>query len=142
MHDRALVVTEIAEQSPVAPDTSARVRAADILSERLPSVPKGKTENPDETAKNKPGKPAGTTAAATPGTTGPATKPKPQVPKGGNPVNALTNGKPVSREGGTPAVKTQGQKKKAGLDSPSKDNPAKKAPVAVEPKPPAEAPPQ
>jgi len=140
-----LVVTEIAEQSPVAPDTSARVRAADILSERLPSVPKGKTENPDETAKNKPatgtGKPAGTTAATTPGTTVPATKPKPQVSKGGNPVNALTSGRPVSPEGGMPAVKTQGQKKKAGLDGPAKDSPAKKAP-AVEPKPPAEAPPQ
>ena len=148
--EEVLVVTDIAEQTPAPPESGGRVRAADILSERLPSVPKGKVETPDEAAKNKPatgtvagtGKPAETTGATTPGTTVPATKPKPQVPKGGNPVNALTTGKSVLPEGGTPAVKVQGQKKKAGVDSPAKDSPAKKAPVAVDPKPPSEAPPQ
>jgi rod shape-determining protein MreC len=134
--EEVLVVTEIAEQSPAAPDTSVRVRAADILSERLPSIPKAKVETPEEATKNKAA--TGGTVTTTPGTSAsPTTKPKPQVLKGGNPVNALTSGKPVTPDGGTPAVKAAGQKKKAGADSP-----VKKAPAAVEKKPPTEAPPQ
>lgn len=137
-----LVVTEIAEQAPSAPDASARVRAADILSERLPSVPKPKSETPEEAAKNKTA--TGGTVAAAPGPpsgAGPTTKPNPQALKGGTPVNALI-GKPGTNPAGPPAVNAPGQKKKAGPEVPVKKAPAKKAPVAVDTKPPTEAPPQ
>jgi rod shape-determining protein MreC len=44
--EEVLVVTKLAEEVPQTPTNSANVRAADILSERLPSIPK-----PDETKK-------------------------------------------------------------------------------------------
>jgi rod shape-determining protein MreC len=133
-----LVVTEIAEQSPAVPDASARVRAADILSERLPSVPKSKSETPEDAAKNKTMTsgavvaPPGTFASA-----GPGRKPTiPQALKGGSPVNALT-GKPGTPQGGSTTLKTPAQKKKTV----STESPAKKTP-SDEPRPPTEAPPQ
>jgi len=45
--EEVLVVTQIAEQTPVAPETAGRVRAADIMAERLPTVPKANEPKPE-----------------------------------------------------------------------------------------------
>ncbi|PYP87539.1 MAG: rod shape-determining protein MreC [Candidatus Angelobacter sp. Gp1-AA117] len=58
--EEVLVITKIEEQVPTVSQEGTRVRAADILAERLPTVPK-KPEKPDDKTK-----PAGTTTV--PGT--------------------------------------------------------------------------
>jgi rod shape-determining protein MreC len=83
--EEVLVVTKIAEETPVAAGGSVPMRAADILAQRLPSVPKqdanaakGGTSTGVPAAKPspttaKPNPPAGTAAAPKPGTAaGPA----------------------------------------------------------------------
>ena len=65
--EEVLVVTKIAEETP-EPGSATNLRAADILSERLPSVPK-----PDETKK------AGADKAAAPASVAPAGGAKPKA---------------------------------------------------------------
>ncbi len=74
--EEVLVVTRVLENTPQAPEPSAPVRAADILAERLPSVPP------------KPPAVATTGAAATQTT---ATKP-PTATRGNNPTTSTTAG--------------------------------------------------
>jgi rod shape-determining protein MreC len=71
--EEVLVVTRIAEQVPQAGST-ANVRAADILSERLPSVPK-----PDETKKTAPKTPTGASASPSPTPQAGASNPGPSA---------------------------------------------------------------
>jgi rod shape-determining protein MreC len=101
--EEVLVITKIAEQSPEAPETSGRVRAADILSERLPAVPKKDTPETGE-------KPETAAGAGT----GDGTPRKPVLP-GAQPRNAITGGKPIAPvpDSGAPEVKPLQQKKAA-----------------------------
>jgi rod shape-determining protein MreC len=102
--EEVLVVTKAAEEGPQSASSPANVRAADILSERLPSVPK-----PDETKK---GAKAGAAASASPspssppGSSGQLQTPSAEVKKG---AGAAAN----------PVVTTKSPSKPAANSSPS-----------------------
>ncbi len=93
--EEVLVITKIVEKAPDVNDASGPIRAADILAERLPSVPPKPPEGE---------KPAGTAAAGQPGnssagTGGGATASKPTTGAPGNAGSTAT--KPAT----TPATK-------------------------------------
>jgi rod shape-determining protein MreC len=96
--EEVMVVTKIAEESPVVAAGPAPMRAADILAQRLPSIPKQ-----DANAPKGPGTAAATagtaTAPSTNGTTAPATpgaKPSPTPAKVNPPTGTGAEQKPAS----------------------------------------------
>jgi rod shape-determining protein MreC len=98
--EEVLVLVEKQERQAVA-DEKVRVRAADILAQRLPSVP----EKPAETAPGAAVKNSGSNASgATSGTTGGAMKPKPVSPTAGTAAQTAKNaaGIAVPVPGGQP----------------------------------------
>jgi rod shape-determining protein MreC len=93
--EEVLVVTEEQERAPVA-ESGGRVRAADILAQRLPSVP----EKPAVVVG---ANPAGTAPSSTSGQAGGAASEKPQTNVAAKPLTAT--GTPAT---GTPATGTTG----------------------------------
>jgi rod shape-determining protein MreC len=109
--EEVLVVTEKQEQNPVA-DAGGRVRAADILAERLPSVPEKPVAAAGMPGSSSPGSPsaASTTNAASDGA-----KVKAAVNPGG-----ATNTKPVTSPAKTaPAQPTPAQPKAPAAQPPA-----------------------
>jgi rod shape-determining protein MreC len=111
--EEVLVVTKVTEEAPSTSVANLPMRAADILAQRLPSVPK---QDPNAT-KNPAGAPAGSTPnkavpAATPSPAGNVTAKQPATGTGAAPVSATpkktnTEVKPVnSGQAGAPANAT------------------------------------
>jgi rod shape-determining protein MreC len=107
--EEVLVVTKIDERQAES-DRSATARAADILAERLPTVPP-KPENA----------PGGSVAPSSPGSAAkPAADAKPKVP----PPATTTNGSaPDARKAVTPASSSPGSTAKATTDAKPKVSP-------------------
>jgi rod shape-determining protein MreC len=80
--EEVLVVTKMAEETPAVAAGSAPIRAADILSQRLPSIPKT-----DPNAPKTPGAAASPTAATTNKPAGAAAAPKKESVAAGGGVN-------------------------------------------------------
>jgi rod shape-determining protein MreC len=113
--EEVLVVTQVETRTPTLAETDGRVRAADILAERLPSVP----PKPAGEA----GKPAVAAATAKPGTAdGAKQAPKPQAP-------TSQAEKPASPQITNPADKKQ----TAGATSPGAAKPANASPGSTKP---------
>lgn len=94
--EEVLVVTKMAEESPI-PSGSEPIRAADILSERLPSIPK---QDPNAAKTAHPG----VTPAATPGTgAAPPQKPAGTTPDQSKPGTGTTAAVKAPLAGVTPA---------------------------------------
>ena len=120
--EEVLVVTKIDEQQ-AQPETSGPVRAADILAERLPTVPP-KPENAGEVAGKNPVAPAGRAANATPPTT--------PSPNAGSPTAEAK----LKSPGGTTAVETKPKPATGTASGEIKTKPATGAAVAeTKPKP-------
>jgi rod shape-determining protein MreC len=97
--EEVLVVTEKQEREPAVAESGGRVRAADILAQRLPSVP-------DKPAPVAGGAPAG---GASNGATGQASSGKPQPNGTAKPSNGAGTAGPVSKgAGGTAAAGAAG----------------------------------
>ena len=97
--EEVLVVTEKQEREPAVAESGGRVRAADILAQRLPSVP-------DKPASVAGGAPAG---GASNGATGQASSGKPQPNGTAKPSNGAGTAGPVSKgAGGTAAAGAAG----------------------------------
>ncbi|HTA22356.1 MAG TPA: rod shape-determining protein MreC [Terriglobales bacterium] len=82
--EEVLVITQQEEKEPVVSETTAPLRAADILAERLPKVPPKPVVDP--------GKTSPTTGTATPGAkpaTGASIQPQAAKPVGGNPAKVV-----------------------------------------------------
>lgn len=114
--EEVLIVTEIKNQEPDTKDLGP-IRAADILAQRLPSVPQqpapgttapaaaGTTPAPNATGTNTPtpNKPAATTQSTNPATNSPAAT-KPQIPAQTAPGSAMVaKPKPAADSASTPA---------------------------------------
>jgi rod shape-determining protein MreC len=141
--EEVLVVTEKQERAPVAAESSGRVRAADILAQRLPSVP----EKPDVVAGPSP---SGTDAS---GETGQAATGAGEKPQAHDAVQPLTGTgttvevvkkvaqKPATGDSGTNGGSSNGTGSSAALRPASAgSNPTPKS--ASSPKKPAMAPPK
>jgi rod shape-determining protein MreC len=127
--EEVLVITKMAEETPAVATGSTSLRAADILSQRLPSIPKPdpnapKTTTPGGAAKPSPSptpKPAGASAEPKKETTsaGASVKPASGSTEGasgktpaatGKPANAgsVTSGQPATPKSGTETKKPAG----------------------------------
>jgi len=130
--EEVLVVTTVVESTPSAEQASGTVRAADILAERLPSVPPkpaaGAAAKPNSAAP--PASPSGTGGVAQT-TGGDATaKPAAATPSAGTAPDAAA-GKPVAKTGtaanpasGTPAASTASSGTKPAVVKPAVNKPA------------------
>jgi rod shape-determining protein MreC len=85
--EEVLVVTQVVEKEP-SPSESGPVRAADILAQRLPSVPDRPAEDPNNPNK----KTDGTEGTANPATTPPKGKPESAKPAEANPPRVAETG--------------------------------------------------
>ncbi|MBZ5522000.1 MAG: rod shape-determining protein MreC [Acidobacteriia bacterium] len=95
--EEVLVVTKIVEQTPMAPETAGHVRAADILAERLPTVPK-----PDEP------KPENKPAGASPATSvPPAASASAKRAAGEQPGSPVANPQRLKKQGAPGVVPAQ-----------------------------------
>jgi len=130
--EEVLVITKMEEQVPTVSQEGTRVRAADILAERLPTVPK-KPEKPEDKTK-----PTGTTTTPTTPDQNKnrVAQPPPAV---GNTVNkGQTAGTPKNpADSGTKKPNTETKKK----DAAATGNPAAKPKKPDQPKPSDTAPP-
>jgi rod shape-determining protein MreC len=138
--EEVLVITQQEEREPVASETTAPLRAADILAERLPKVPPKPVVDP--------GKPSPATGTATPGpkpATGPSTQPQAAKPVGGNPAKVVNTSAPKHNPAVTPASEntskpaTQQQTSSHAANDAAANPPSTTA--APQPEPPANQPP-
>jgi rod shape-determining protein MreC len=144
--EEVLVVTEIAEETPAAAEGSTPLRAADILSERLPSVPKPtpsptpKTNQPGSAAagQKKPGASA-TGSAKPPSASNEAGTAKPGTPAG-KPAAAGTTSSATPNKGAEtkkPASSTGQQNSSSAGAGTAPANGAASPTPTPKPKPPA-----
>ena len=98
--EEVLVITRMAEETPAVASGTNSLRAADILSQRLPSIPKVDPNAPKTpgaaTSPSPTPRPAGATASPTPAAT---TKPKNETAAGGagvKPASGATAGAPAT----------------------------------------------
>ncbi len=87
--EEVLVITQQEEREPVAAETTAPLRAADILAERLPKVPPKPVVDP-----GKPSPTAGTSTPAPKPATGASIQPQAAKPVGGNPAKVVNTSTP------------------------------------------------
>ena len=108
--EEVLVITQKQEQNPVA-ETGGRVRAADVLAQRLPSVPDKPAVDVAAAAVpgNKVGAPASATGAGTKPLAPAQSSPKPEVrPHPATPAVATVPASPAAAAPGGPKVSTGG----------------------------------
>lgn len=118
--EEVLVITQKEEREPAVADTE-RMRAADILAERLPSVPEKPASTPNQPSTAKPGE----TAAA--GVSG--TKPSGAAASPGAQAAAIgSTGEPANASAVKPATKP-------ATNASATSSPASQKPVATGPKP-------
>jgi len=130
--EEVLIITRVAERRPEAPELATRMRAADILAERLPGV------------KNKP-EAAATMAAALPASARQKSAP-PKAPAKPPPPQAGASPEPAPAAGSTVSPATASNPPPAGSPatatvSPKADQPAVKPPVKkqIPPQPPPQS---
>jgi rod shape-determining protein MreC len=144
--EEVLVITQQEEREPVASETTAPLRAADILAERLPKVPPKPVIDP--------GKPSPATGTPTPGAptpgakpaTGPSTQAQVTKPAAGNPAKVVNTSTPKHNPAVTPASEntsklpaTQEQTSPHAANDAAANPPSTTAPP--QPEPPANQPP-
>lgn len=107
--EEVLVVTQQEERAPAVADTG-RVRAADILAQRLPSVPDKPAPDPNKLSPSKPGLtgtaiPKPGSPGATTGAQAAATSPKPHADSTGPAIKPVNNSSANQPAGGPAVVK-------------------------------------
>ena len=132
--EEVLVITQKQEQNPVA-ETGGRVRAADVLAQRLPSVPDKPAVDLAAAAApgNKVGAPTSATGAGTKPLAPAQSSPKPEVrPHPATPAVATVPASPAAAAPGGPKVSTGGAQVAPGNgQSAASALPNKTAPKAV-----------
>jgi rod shape-determining protein MreC len=132
--EEVLVITQKQEQNPVA-ETGGRVRAADVLAQRLPSVPDKPAVDLAAAAApgNKVGAPTSATGAGTKPLAPAQSSPKPEVrPHPATPSVATVPASPAAAAPGGPKVSTGGAQVAPGNgQSAASPLPNKTAPKAV-----------
>jgi rod shape-determining protein MreC len=130
--EEVLIVTKVDERQ-ATPDQTGPVRAADVLAERLPSVP---PKPPEATGATSGG--AAPQPGAAPESKPAQPKPKAMAPVGGTPTTASVTRKPTTP---APSAGTAAQTTTSGTATAAKAS-EKSVKPAAEPKPPVESKPQ
>ncbi len=127
--EEVLVVTEKQEQSAVV-DSGARVRAADILAQRLPSVPDKPPADAKAAATGNGGIPAAGTGAGVSAQTQPEAAPKPETTlHSGTIISPAKGSSGTSATGATASTAGGHSVSSAGQQAPSDTAPKKTTPA-------------
>ena len=127
--EEVLVITKVDEREPSTAETTAPVRAIDILANRLPSVPVKPAEQPAQSAKTPGG--AASNATGTTGTKPPSTAP--DLKSGPKPNTAATTHPPVPGAAVSSAEATAAVKSKPAASTSTSPRPRVKPAINATP---------